>query len=94
MVTGSEGKLREEAEEEGYTTFDVPDDIVGRFSVLTPVGLLPIAVAGIDLEAVLQGARQAQQATMDTDLNHNDCYRYALARYLLKTEQDLSLIHI
>ena len=88
VVTGSEGKLRKEAEEEGYTTFDVPDDIVGRLSVLTPVGLRPIAVAGIDLEAVLQGARQAQQATMDTDLNHNDCYRYALARYLLKTEQD------
>lgn len=60
VVTGSKGKLRDEAVEKGYTTFDVPDDIVGRFSVLTPVGLLPIAVAGIDLEAVLQGARQAQ----------------------------------
>ena len=55
VVTGSKGKLRDEANEKGYTTFDVPDDIVGRFSVLTPVGLLPIAVAGIDLEAVLQG---------------------------------------
>ena len=88
VITGSKGKLREEANQKGYTTFDVPDDIVGRFSVLTPVGLLPIAVAGIDLEAVLQGARQAQAACMDTDLNTNDCYRYALTRHLLKEQQD------
>ncbi len=88
VVTGSKGKLRREAEAEGYMTFDVPDDIVGRFSVLTPVGLLPIAVAGIDLETVLQGARQAQAACMDPDLNRNDCYRYALTRYLLKVQKD------
>lgn len=87
-ITGSKGALREEAEREGYTTFDVPDDVVGRFSVLTPVGLLPIAVAGIDLEAVLQGARQAYVACENPDLHANDCYRYALTRYLLKEKQD------
>ena len=87
-ITGSKGQLREEAEKEGYTTFDIPDDVVGRFSVLTPVGLLPIAVAGIDLEAVLQGARQAHAACINPDLNVNDCYRYALTRHLLKVEQD------
>lgn len=91
VITGNKGSLREEANEKGYTTFTVPDDIVGRFSVLTPVGMLPIAVAGIDLESVLQGARQAELATMDTDLNTNDCYRYALTRYLMKNDLDKRL---
>lgn len=93
-ITGAHGALRQEAEQEGYTIFDIPDDIVGRFSVLTPVGLLPIAVAGIDLESVLQGARQAQHACMNPDLKVNDCYRYALARHLLGQKKDMEIFEV
>jgi len=94
-ITGTSGPLREEAEAEGYTTFDVPDDIVGRFSVLTPVGLLPIAVAGIDLEAVLQGARQAELACSNPDLKENECYQYALVRHLLMEQgKDMEIFEV
>ena len=59
ITDASKGALRAEAEDKGYKTFVVPDDIGGRYSVLTPVGLLPIAVAGIDIEAMLEGAAMA-----------------------------------
>jgi glucose-6-phosphate isomerase len=65
VTDSSRGVLREEANREGYTTFVVPDDIGGRYSVLTPVGLLPIAVAGIDIYEILDGAQQ--KATVDSE---------------------------
>ncbi|MBO5798078.1 MAG: glucose-6-phosphate isomerase, partial [Clostridia bacterium] len=77
------GTLKELADREGYETFVVPDDVGGRFSVLTAVGLLPIAVAGCDIKALMAGAAAAREALCDPSVEANDCYRYAAARNLL-----------
>ena len=77
------GTLKELADREGYQTFVVPDDVGGRFSVLTAVGLLPIAAAGCDIDALMAGAREAMDNYNDTDLDKNDCYRYAAIRNCL-----------
>ncbi len=77
------GTLKALADREGFETFVVPDDVGGRFSVLTAVGLLPIAVAGCDIDALMQGAADAREALADPDLAKNDCYRYAAARTAL-----------
>lgn len=77
------GALKTLADNEGYETFVVPDDVGGRFSVLTAVGLLPIAAAGIDIEEMLNGARDAKEKYNDDDINNNDCYKYAAARNAL-----------
>ena len=74
------GTLKELADREGYETFVVPDDVGGRFSVLTAVGLLPIAVAGCDIDALMAGAAKAREALCDPSVDANDCYRYAAAR--------------
>ncbi len=76
----AKGTLKALATEKGYETFVVPDDVGGRFSVLTAVGLLPIAVAGIDLDAIMKGAADARMDTLTID---NDCYKYAMDRTLL-----------
>ncbi len=77
------GTLKELADKEGYETFVIPDDVGGRFSVLTAVGLLPIAVSGADISAIMEGAREAQQALSVCDLEKNDAYRYAALRNIL-----------
>ena len=77
------GALKALADAEGYDTFVVPDDVGGRYSVLTAVGLLPIAVAGIDIDALMQGAADAREAYASDDLDNNDCYRYAAVRNML-----------
>ena len=77
------GKLRELAEAEGYEAFVVPDDIGGRYSVLTAVGLLPMAAAGIDIDEVLQGAGAAARELRADHLPENHCYRYAALRNIL-----------
>lgn len=77
------GALKKLADEEGYETFVVPDDIGGRYSVLTAVGLLPIAAAGIDIRELMQGGRDAMKAYRSTDLEENPCYRYAVVRNIL-----------
>lgn len=74
------GTLKELADKEGYETFVVPDDVGGRFSVLTAVGLLPIAVAGIDIDALMLGARNAQNELCDTDIEKNPALQYAAVR--------------
>ncbi len=79
----SRGALRELAQQEGYETFVIPDDIGGRYSVLTPVGLLPLAAAGIDTDALLEGARQGQKLYANGSLTENSCYQYAAVRNLL-----------
>lgn len=79
----AKGTLKELADREGYETFVIPDDVGGRFSVLTAVGLLPIAVAGCDIDALMKGAFDAMNAYNDTDLDKNDCYRYAAIRNCL-----------
>ncbi len=79
----SRGALKALADAEGYKTFVVPDDVGGRYSVLTAVGLLPIAVAGIDIDALMQGAADAREAYSTSDITANDCYKYAALRNLL-----------
>ncbi|MCT4604789.1 MAG: glucose-6-phosphate isomerase [Marinisporobacter sp.] len=79
----AKGALRTLAEKEGYETFVIPDDVGGRFSVLTPVGLLPIAVAGIDIDKMMDGARNAREIYMEKDLEKNMCYQYAAVRSAL-----------
>ena len=78
------GTLKELADREGYETFVVPDDVGGRFSVLTAVGLLPVAVAGCDIDALMAGAAEAREALCDPSIENNDCYRYAAARHILQ----------
>lgn len=77
------GTLKELADKEGYETFVVPDDVGGRYSVLTAVGLLPIAVAGGDIDALMAGAKKAQDEFNNDDLYSNDCYKYAAIRNIL-----------
>ena len=77
------GTLKELADKEGYETFVIPDDVGGRFSVLTAVGLLPIAVSGVDIAAIMEGAAEAQKALSVCDLSKNDAYRYAALRNIL-----------
>ncbi len=78
----SRGTLKEQADKEGWQTFVVPDDVGGRFSVLTAVGLLPIACAGCDIDALMQGAADAR-AEYSNCTPENDCYKYAAARNIL-----------
>ena len=77
------GTLKELSDEKGYETFVVPDDVGGRYSVLTAVGLLPIAVAGIDIDKMMQGANAARMDYSVCDIEKNDCYRYAALRNAL-----------
>lgn len=76
----NKGTLKELADREGYQTFVVPDDVGGRFSVLTAVGLLPIAVAGIDIDALMNGAAEAMRTLCSEDMAKNDILRYAAIR--------------
>ena len=85
----SKGALKKLSNEEEYETFIIPDNIGGRYSVLTPVGLLPIAVSGIDIDKLLYGARLAQEKYDDDNLKYNDCYRYAVARNVLYKREKL-----
>ena len=77
------GALKQLADEEGYETFVIPNNVGGRYSVLTPVGLLPIATAGIDIDKLMKGARFAQEKYNDDNLKYNDCYKYAVVRNIL-----------
>lgn len=78
----SRGTLKKQADEEGWPTFVVPDDVGGRYSVLTAVGLLPIACAGCDIDALMHGAADAR-AEYSSCTPDNDCYKYAAARNIL-----------
>ena len=78
----AKGTLKSLADTEGYETFVVPDDVGGRFSVLTAVGLLPIAAAGCDIDALMAGAAKARE-DYQADFDNNDCYKYAAYRNIL-----------
>ena len=80
------GTLKALADKEGYETFVIPDDIGGRFSVITQVGLLPIAVAGIDIDALMKGLHDGMGEYGDADLDKNPAYRYAVARRILQNQ--------
>lgn len=87
------GALKQIAEEEGYTTFIIPNNIGGRYSVLTAVGLLPIATAGINIDKLLDGAKIAQEKYLDKSLKYNDCYKYAVVRNILyKNEKNIEIL--
>lgn len=80
------GTLKALADKEGYETFVIPDDIGGRFSVITPVGLFPIAVAGIDIDALMKGLHDGMGEYGDADLEKNPAYQYAVARRILQNQ--------
>ena len=80
------GALKKLSNDEGYQTFIVPDNVGGRYSVLTAVGLLPIAVAGIDIDELMNGARIAQNKYIEPNLKYNECYQYAVIRNILYNE--------
>ncbi len=91
----AKGTLKAFADKEGYETFVVPDEVGGRYSVLTAVGLLPIAAAGIDIDALMEGAADAREKLMPTAIDDNDCYKYVAIRNALynkgkKTEMFIS----
>ena len=77
------GTLKEFSDASGYETFVIPDDVGGRYSVLTACGLLPIAVAGIDIDKIMAGAARAAKELSVCDLDRNDAYRYAVIRNIL-----------
>ena len=79
----AKGALKTLAQNEGYEQFVVPDNVGGRYSVLTAVGLLPIAVAGIDIDKLMMGAKIAQDRYDDPNLKYNECYKYAVVRNIL-----------
>ena len=80
------GVLKQLATEKGYQTFVVPDDIGGRYSVLTAVGLLPIAVANINIDEMMSGAKMAMDDFSNQNLLDNDCYKYAVYRNILYSQ--------
>lgn len=79
----AKGALKTLADSEGYECFVIPDDVGGRFSVLTAVGLLPIAACGIDIDKMMQGAIDAREEYATDDLDNNMCYQYAACRNIL-----------
>lgn len=80
VTDAQKGAARITADKEGYKSFIIPDNVGGRFSVLTPVGLLPIAVAGIDIEQLIEGAREMEKVCANTDYNQNPAAQYAAIR--------------
>ena len=80
------GTLKALADQEGYESFVIPDDIGGRYSVITPVGLVPMALMGIDIRKVMEGLRAAYQELNTDDLEKNPAYRYAVARRILQNQ--------
>ncbi len=81
------GVLRQIAEQEGYKTFVVPDDVGGRFSVFSAVGLLPLALVGIDIDSIINGIKDMDLALKNTDIHENIAAQNALIHYLLDTEK-------
>ncbi len=89
----SKGALKHLSEKDGYETFVIPDDVGGRYSVFTPVGLLPMAVAGIDIDEMMKGAKDGMDSYSITDVKENPCYQYAAVRnLLLRSGKNLELM--
>lgn len=82
-TTKRKGALYKIAMQEKYAKLSIPENIGGRYSVLTAVGLLPMAVAGINIDKIMEGAKFAQEKYSDDNLKYNDCYKYAVARNIL-----------
>lgn len=87
------GALKTLANDEGYETFVIPDNVGGRYSVLTAVGLLPIAVSGIDIDKLMIGAKIAEDKYKDDNLKYNECYKYAVIRNILyKNNKNIEIL--
>ena len=87
------GALKILADKEEYETFVIPNDVGGRYSVLTAVGLLPIATAGINIDKLMEGAKFAEEKYSDQNLKYNDCYKYAVVRNILyKQEKNIEIL--
>ena len=87
------GALKELADEEEYETFVIPDNVGGRFSVLTAVGLLPIAVAGISIDKLMAGAKTAQDDYLEEIIKYNQCFKYAVVRNILyKKDKNIEIL--
>ncbi|SJZ94970.1 glucose-6-phosphate isomerase [Anaerorhabdus furcosa] len=80
------GTLKDLATKEGYETFVIPDDIGGRYSVITAVGLLPLAIMGIDINSIMQGTQKAYEDLKDSSLTTNAAYQYAVCRRILQNQ--------
>ena len=83
ITDASKGALRTLADQEGYKTFVIPDNVGGRFSVLTAVGLLPIAVSGADIDKLMEGAASGRKRALENDFEENDALQYAALRNIL-----------
>ncbi len=81
------GALKTTADENGYETFVIPDDVGGRYSVLTAVGLLPIAASNIDIDAIMKGAQAAMDDLSVPDINRNPAYQYAAVRNIFLSKR-------
>ena len=89
----NKGALKTLSNMEGYEKFVVPDNVGGRYSVLTAVGLLPIAASGVNIEKLMNGARIAEEKYSDIDLKYNECYQYAVLRNILyKQNKNIELL--
>ncbi len=87
------GALKTLGNEEGYETFVIPDNVGGRYSVLTAVGLLPIAVAGMDIDKLMLGAKIAEDKYKEENLKYNECYKYAVLRNILyKKDKNIEIL--
>jgi glucose-6-phosphate isomerase len=83
VTDAKKGALKKIADASGFRSYPIDDDIGGRFSVLTPVGLVPLAIAGIDIKALMEGAREAQMHCSQKEFEKNLAYQYAAERFLL-----------
>ena len=93
VTDGKKGALRQIADKEGYRAYVIPDDVGGRFSALTPVGLVPLALSGIDIRAFVDGFRAGEKEYGVADLEKNICYRYAAIRNILnKKGKDIEMM--
>jgi glucose-6-phosphate isomerase len=93
ITDAKKGALKSMADREGYRTFAINDDVGGRFSILTSAGLVPVAIAGVDVKSLIEGARAAQTHCSQKDLAVNIAYQYAAARYLLhKQGKDIEVL--
>jgi len=93
ITDAEKGALRSIAQREGYRTFAINDDVGGRFSVMTPAGLAPLAIAGINIKEMIKGARKAQKHCAQMDIDKNIAYQYAAARFLLyKQEKTIEVL--
>lgn len=86
VTTGDKGPLRELVDKKGYKSFLVPNNVGGRYSVLTPVGLLPMAVAGLNIDELIRGANEAIEKYMIIDFDNNDAMKYAAMRNILNSK--------